>query len=166
MLPDQHQLLLPLLLEGEVFAGEGYVVGAGLEGDSQDGIAVSLIGEFGVAKETGGKTYLRLDDTNPGKESEEYVRAIERDVHWLGFDWGDRLTHASDYFDQLYDAAETLIRRGDAYVDSQTAEEIREHRGTLTEAGRNSPYRDRPVEENTTFSLLVDRSGSNRLSLR
>jgi glutaminyl-tRNA synthetase len=112
------------------------------------GHAKSICLNFGVAQENGGKTYLRFDDTNPCKESEEYARAIERDVHWLGFDWGDRLTHASDYFDDLYAAAEKLIELGKAYVDSLSAEEIREHRGTLTEAGKNSPYRDRSVAEN------------------
>jgi glutaminyl-tRNA synthetase len=101
-----------------------------------------------VAEETGGRTYLRFDDTNPGKEREEYVEAIERDVRWLGFDWDERLTHASDYFDALYAYAEKLIENSMAYVDSLSADEIREHRGTLTEAGRNSPYRDRPVAEN------------------
>jgi len=112
------------------------------------GHVMSICLNFGVAAETSGRTYLRFDDTNPGKEREEYVRAIERDVHWLGFDWGERLTHASDYFDDLYAAAEKLIEMGKAYVDSLTADEIREYRGTLTEAGRNSPHRDRPVEEN------------------
>jgi glutaminyl-tRNA synthetase len=109
---------------------------------------MSICLNFGVAAETGGKTFLRFDDTNPGKEREEYVRAIERDVHWLGFDWENRLTHASDYFDGLYAAAERLIEMGKAYVDSLSADEIRAYRGTLTEAGRNSPYRDRSVEEN------------------
>jgi len=108
----------------------------------------SICLNFGVGEENNGRTFLRFDDTNPGKEKEEYVRAIEHDVHWLGFDWADRLTHASDYFDQLYDAAEKLIELGVAYVDSLSADEIREHRGTLTTAGRNSPYRDRSVDEN------------------
>ena len=112
------------------------------------GHVMAICLDFGVAEETGGRTYLRLDDTNPGKESPEYVQAIKDDVHWLGFDWGDRLTHASDYFDRLYEAAIRLIEMGVAYVDSLSAEEIREHRGTLTEPGRNSPYRDRSVEEN------------------
>ncbi|HEY5655661.1 MAG TPA: glutamine--tRNA ligase/YqeY domain fusion protein [Woeseiaceae bacterium] len=112
------------------------------------GHAKSICLNFGVAQENGGKTYLRFDDTNPCKESEEYARAIERDVHWLGFDWGDRLTHASDYFDELYAAAEKLIELGKAYVDSLSAEEIRQHRGTLTEPGKDSPFRDRSVEEN------------------
>ena len=112
------------------------------------GHAKSICLNFGVADEFQGKTFLRFDDTNPGKESEEYVRAIKKDVHWLGFDWGDRLTHASDYFDQLYESAERLIEKGQAYVDSLSAEEIRAYRGTLTEAGKDSPHRDRTVEEN------------------
>lgn len=112
------------------------------------GHVMSICLNFGVAAETGGRTFLRYDDTNPHKEDEEFVDAIERDVHWLGFDWQDRLTHASDYFGQLYDAAEKLIEVGLAYVDSLSADEIRAHRGTLTEPGMNSPYRDRSVEEN------------------
>jgi glutaminyl-tRNA synthetase len=112
------------------------------------GHVMAICLDFGVAAETGGRTFLRLDDTNPGKESPEYVEAIKNDVHWLGFDWGDRLTHASDYFDRLYESAIELIQKGVAYVDSLSAEEIREYRGTLTEPGRNSPYRDRSVEEN------------------
>jgi len=112
------------------------------------GHVMSICLNFGVGQETGGKTFLRFDDTNPGKEREEYVRAIERDVHWLGFDWEDRLTHASDYFDRIYESAEKLIEMGVAYVDDLSADEIRAHRGTLTEPGKNSPYRDRSVEEN------------------
>jgi len=112
------------------------------------GHVMSICLNFGVGEENDGRTFLRLDDTNPGKEREEYVRAIERDVHWLGFDWGDRLTHASDYFDRIYEAAERLIELGVAYVDNLSADEIREYRGTLTEPGRNSPWRDRSVEEN------------------
>ena len=112
------------------------------------GHVMSICLNFGVAAETGGRTYLRLDDTNPGKESPEYVEAIKENVRWLGFDWGDRLTHASDYFDRLYESAVALIEKGAAYVDSLSADEIREHRGTLTEPGTNSPYRDRSVEEN------------------
>jgi glutaminyl-tRNA synthetase len=112
------------------------------------GHVMAICLDFGVAAETGGRTYLRLDDTNPGKESPEYVEAIKKDVHWLGFDWGDRLTHASDYFDRLYESAIELIRMGVAYVDSLSADEIRKYRGTLTEPGRDSPYRDRSVEEN------------------
>jgi len=111
------------------------------------GHVMSICLNFGVAAETGGRTYLRLDDTNPGKESEEYVEAIERDVRWLGFDWNDRLTHASDYFDSIYAAAVKLVEKGSAYVDSLSAEEIREYRGTLTAPGKNSPHRDRSAEE-------------------
>ena len=112
------------------------------------GHIMSICLNFGVAEETGGKTFLRFDDTNPGKEREEFVQAIERDVHWLGFGWGDRLSHASDYFDQLYAFAESLIELGVAYVDSLSADEIRELRGTLTEPGKDSPHRDRSVKEN------------------
>ncbi|HZW60438.1 MAG TPA: glutamine--tRNA ligase/YqeY domain fusion protein, partial [Woeseiaceae bacterium] len=112
------------------------------------GHAKSICLNFGVAAEHGGRTFLRFDDTNPGREREEYVRAIMQDVRWLGFDWGDRLSHASDYFEQLYEAAEQLIRQGDAYVDSLSAEDIRAYRGTLTEAGRDSPHRARSAGEN------------------
>src|SRR5690606_35924325 len=112
------------------------------------GHAKSICLNFGVAQEHGGDTYLRFDDTNPGKEKEEYVTSIKEDVRWLGYQWDDRLTHASDYFDRLYEAAERLIQMGKAYVDSLSAEEIREHRGTLTSPGRNSPFRDRSIDEN------------------
>ena len=112
------------------------------------GHAKSICLNFGVAAENAGKTFLRFDDTNPTKESEEYAQAIKDDVRWLGFDWEDRLTHASDYFDQLYAVAEALVRSGNAYVDSLSAEEIREHRGTLKESGKESPYRNRSVSEN------------------
>ncbi|MDH3612739.1 MAG: glutamine--tRNA ligase/YqeY domain fusion protein [Gammaproteobacteria bacterium] len=112
------------------------------------GHVMSICLNFGVGEENDGRTFLRFDDTNPGKEKAEYVRAIERDVHWLGFDWEDRLTHASDYFDQLYDSAERLVETGAAYVDSLSAAEIREYRGTLTAPGKNSPHRDRGVDEN------------------
>ncbi|HEY2092366.1 MAG TPA: glutamine--tRNA ligase/YqeY domain fusion protein [Thermoanaerobaculia bacterium] len=112
------------------------------------GHAKSICLNFGVAAEYGGRCNLRYDDTNPTKEEVEYVEAIECDVHWLGFDWGSHLYHASDYFQQLYDWAEDLVRDGKAYVDSSTADEIRAMRGTLTEAGTNSPHRDRTVAEN------------------
>ena len=101
-----------------------------------------------IAKEYGGKFNLRFDDTNPTKEEQRYIDAIIEDVRWLGADWEDRLFYASDYFQQLYEWAVQLIKDGKAYVDSLSAEEIREYRGTLTEPGRNSPYRDRSVEEN------------------
>jgi glutaminyl-tRNA synthetase len=103
---------------------------------------------FGVAQEYGGRCHLRFDDTNPIKEEQEYIDAIKRDVRWLGFDWGPHLYYASDYFEQLYDWAEHLIRAGKAYVDDLSAEEMRAMRGSLTEPGRNSPYRDRSVAEN------------------
>ena len=112
------------------------------------GHVMSICLNFGVTAETSGRTFLRFDDTNPQKEEEEYVRAIKDDVRWLGFDWADRLTHASDYFQPLYDAAERLIELDLAYVDSLSADEIREYRGTLTEPGKDSPHRARTVEEN------------------
>ncbi len=112
------------------------------------GHAKSICLNFGTALEFGGRCHLRFDDTNPTKEEQEYIDAIKRDVRWLGFDWGEHLYHASDYFQQLYDWAEYLIRAGKAYVDDTPAEEMRALRGTLTEPGRNSRFRDRPVEEN------------------
>jgi glutaminyl-tRNA synthetase len=112
------------------------------------GHAKSICLNFGLALENGGKCHLRFDDTNPETEDRKYVEAIQRDVRWLGFDWGENLFHASDYFEQLYDFAVELIRLGKAYVDSLSEDEIREYRGTVTEPGRNSPYRDRSVEEN------------------
>jgi glutaminyl-tRNA synthetase len=112
------------------------------------GHAKSICLNFGVAAEFDGLCNLRFDDTNPAKEDVEYVDSIKEDVHWLGFDWGDRCYFASDYFEQLYQYAEQLITKGLAYVDSQSAEEIREKRGTLTEPGENSPDRDRDPEEN------------------
>ncbi len=112
------------------------------------GHAKSICLNFGIAKETGGTCHLRFDDTNPGKESVEYVESIKRDVHWLGFDWGDHLYYASNYFDQLHDFAVELIKMGKAYVCDLTSDQIREYRGTLTEPGRESPYRNRSVEEN------------------
>ncbi len=112
------------------------------------GHAKSVCLNFTVAADFDGHCFLRFDDTNPDKEDSRFVDAIKEDVHWLGFDWGDRLTHASDYFESLFESAVTLIEAGKAYVDSLTAEEIRTHRGTLTEPGKNSPYRNRSVEEN------------------
>ena len=112
------------------------------------GHAKSICLNFGVAEEFGGRCNLRFDDTNPTKEEQEYIDAIERDVRWLGFDWGKHLYHASDYFEQLYGWAEHLVRAGKAYVDDQSQDEMRSHRGTLTEPGRNSPFRERTVEEN------------------
>jgi len=115
------------------------------------GHVMSVCLNFGVAAETEGRTFLRFDDTNPGKEDPEFVEAIENDVRWLGFDWDDRLTHASDYFERLYEAAERLVEMGLAYVDSLSADEIRSHRGTLTEPGKDSPHRARTVDENLTL---------------
>ncbi|MFU8857269.1 MAG: glutamine--tRNA ligase/YqeY domain fusion protein [Deferrisomatales bacterium] len=112
------------------------------------GHAKSICLNFGLAEELGGRCNLRMDDTNPVKEEQEYIDAIVEDVRWLGFSWGDRLFYASDYFGQLYDWAVQLIRAGKAYVDDLSAEEIRQYRGTLTEPGRESPYRDRTAEEN------------------
>ncbi len=112
------------------------------------GHAKSICLNFGVAEEFGGRCHLRFDDTNPTKEEQEYIDAIEADVRWLGFDWGQHLYHASDYFERLFEWAEHLIRAGKAYVDDQSQDEMRASRGTLTEPGRNSPFRDRGVEEN------------------
>ena len=111
------------------------------------GHAKSICLNFGIASENGGLCNLRFDDTNPSKEDVEYVDSIQEDVKWLGFDWGDRMFYASDYFPQLYEYAEQLIRMGKAYVCDLSAQEMREYRGTLTEPGRNSPYRDRSIEE-------------------
>jgi glutaminyl-tRNA synthetase len=111
------------------------------------GHAKSICLNFGIAREFGGRCHLRFDDTNPMKEEQEYIDAIEADVRWLGFDWGEHLYFASDYFEQLYEWAVHLIRTGKAYVDDLSAEQIREYRGTLTEPGRDSPWRDRPIEE-------------------
>ena len=118
------------------------------------GHAKAICLDFGIAKEFGGHCNLRFDDTNPVKEDVEYIDAIQHDVRWLGFDWGEHLHFASDYFEQLYDWAVELTRAGFAYVDDLSADEIREHRGTLTEPGQDSPWRDRPVEESLD---LLDR---------
>jgi glutaminyl-tRNA synthetase len=112
------------------------------------GHAKSIALNFGIAQEFSGRCHLRFDDTNPTKEEQEYIDSIQADVRWLGYDWGTNLFYASDYFERLYEWAEILIRNGDAYVDDQSQEEIRLTRGTLTEPGKNSPYRNRPVEEN------------------
>ncbi len=112
------------------------------------GHAKSIALNFGVAEEFGGVCHLRFDDTNPETEEDIYVRAIQQDIRWLGFDWGEHLYFASDYYEQLYQFAETLINRGLAYVDSLSEEEIREYRGAVTEPGKESPYRNRSVEEN------------------
>ena len=116
------------------------------------GHAKSICLNFGIAEEyEGARCHLRFDDTNPLKEEMEYIESIKEDVQWLGFDWGDHLYFASDYFEKLYEFAEQLVRKGLAYVDSLSVEQIREFRGTLTEPGKESPYRDRPMEENLTM---------------
>jgi glutaminyl-tRNA synthetase len=115
------------------------------------GHAKSICLNFGVAEEFNGKCNLRFDDTNPSKEDIEYVNSIKDDIHWLGFDWEQREYYASDYFENLYNFAEKLILKGKAYVDDLTAEEIREYRGTLKNPGKNSPFRDRSVEENLSL---------------
>src|SRR6516165_8972130 len=112
------------------------------------GHAKSICLNFGLAKDFGGKCNLRFDDTNPEKEEQEYVDSIMDNVRWLGFDWEGRLFYASDYFDQLYEWAVQLIKTGKAYVCDLSAEEVRRYRGTLTEPGIESPYRNRTVEEN------------------
>ncbi len=120
------------------------------------GHAKAICIDFGLADEFGGKTNLRFDDTNPEKEEQEYVDMIQRDVRWLGFEW-ERLCYASDYFDQLYEWAIKLIKDGKAYVDDLSADEIREYRGTLTEPGREGPYRNRPVEENLDLFTRMEK---------
>ncbi|HXR01335.1 MAG TPA: glutamine--tRNA ligase, partial [Pseudomonas sp.] len=112
------------------------------------GHAKSICVNFGLAQEFGGVTHLRFDDTNPAKEDQEYIDAIESDVKWLGFEWSGEVRYASQYFDQLHDWAVELIKAGKAYVDDLTPEQAREYRGTLTEPGKNSPFRERSVEEN------------------
>ena len=112
------------------------------------GHAMAFNLDFSMARDFGGKCNLRFDDTNPVKEDVEYVESIQEDIRWLGYDWEDRLYYASDYFEQLYDFAVKLIKKGKAYVDDLSADEIREYRGTLTEPGKNSPFRQRSVDEN------------------
>ena len=121
------------------------------------GHAKAICLDFGIAEEFGGTCYLRFDDTNPEKEEIRYVEAIKEDVRWLGFDWEERLAHASDYFEQLHDYAVHLINTGKAYVDSLNAEEIRAWRGTFTEPGRESPYRDRSIDENLELFAAMRR---------
>src|SRR5262245_15986258 len=117
------------------------------------GHAKSICLNFGLATEFGGHCHLRFDDTNPTKESVEYVESIKADVRWLGFDWGEHLYYASDYFEQLYQWARQLVGAGKAYVDELSFEEMREYRGTLTEPGRESPWRNRPAAE--SLALLA-----------
>ena len=112
------------------------------------GHAKSICLNFGLARDYQGTCNLRFDDTNPVKEDMEYINSIKNDVHWLGFEWNGEVRHSSDYFDRLYGYAVELINKGLAYVDELSPDEIREYRGTLKEPGKNSPYRDRSVEEN------------------
>ena len=112
------------------------------------GHAKSILLNYGLAREYGGTFHMRFDDTNPTKEKTEFVDSIKEDIRWLGADWGEHLYFASDYFDQMYECAVGLIRKGKAFVCDLTAEEMREYRGTLTEPGKESPYRGRSVEEN------------------
>ena len=119
------------------------------------GHAKSICLNFGLAYAYDGVCNLRFDDTNPEKESDEYVRAIKEDVQWLGFEWLGEPRFASNYFDQLFDYAVGLIQDGKAYVDDLNAEEMREYRGTLTEPGKNSPYRDRSIEENLDLFMRM-----------
>ena len=118
------------------------------------GHAKAICIDFGLADEFGGKTNLRFDDTNPEKEDTEYVDSIQEDVRWLGFNW-DGLYYASDYFDQIYEWAIQLIKAGKAYVDDLNADEVREYRGTLTQPGKESPYRNRSVEENLDLFIRM-----------
>lgn len=121
------------------------------------GHAKAIIMDFGAAEKFGGTCNLRFDDTNPQKEDTEYVESIKKDIHWLGFDWGNRLYYASDYFPQLWDLAVRMIKEGKAYVDEQTSEEIAKQKGTPTIPGQNSPYRDRPIEENLRLFEAMNR---------
>ena len=121
------------------------------------GHAKAICIDFGMAKEFGGECHLRFDDTNPSKEEDEYIESIQRDVRWLGFDWGKHLCYASDYFGQMHEYAIRLIRAGKAYVDDLTADQIREYRGTLTEPGRESPHRNRGVDENLELFAAMAR---------
>ena len=127
------------------------------------GHAKSICINFGLAKKYGGKCNLRFDDTNPVKEDVEYVDSIKRDIRWLGFDWALE-RYASDYFDQLYDWAVVLIKKGLAYVDDQTQEEIRLTRGTVSEPGKESPWRNRSVEENRSEERRVGKECRSRWS--
>ncbi|MDE5876128.1 MAG: glutamine--tRNA ligase/YqeY domain fusion protein [Muribaculaceae bacterium] len=121
------------------------------------GHAKAFLMDFGVAEKFGGTCNLRFDDTNPQKEDMEYVNSIMRDIHWLGYDWGDRLYYASDYFPQLFDLAVRLIKEGKAYVDEQSSEQIAAQKGTPTQPGQNSPYRDRPIEENLDLFMRMNK---------
>ena len=126
------------------------------------GHAKSICLNFGIAQEFGGRCHLRFDDTNPVKEEQEYIDAIEADVRWLGFDWGEHLYHASDYFEQLYAWAVHLVERGLAYVDDQSPEQVSATRGTLTEPGQQSPWRGRSPGTSRASSAWRSRSSARR----
>src|SRR5689334_15153954 len=140
------------IVQAELDTGKHKVVVTGFPpeptGYLHIGHAKSIALNFGIAQEFSGHCNLRFDDTNPTREEQEYIDSIQADVRWLGFDWGKNLFYASDYFERLYEWAEGLIKQGFAYVDDQSQEEIRLSRGTLTGPGKNSPFRDRPAEEN------------------
>ena len=123
------------------------------------GHAKAICMDFGIAEKFGGTCNLRFDDTNPVKEDVEYVDSIMEDIHWLGFDWGDRLYYASDYFPKLWDLAIRLIKEGKAYVDEQSSEEIARQKGTPTQPGIESPYRNRSVEENLDLFERMNKGG-------
>ena len=140
------------IIRGDVAAGRAQTVITRFppepNGYLHIGHAKSICLNFGMADEFGGRCNLRMDDTNPTKEDVEYIDAIQDDIRWLGFDWGDKALFASDYFDELYTWAEHLIKNGLAYVDDLSADDMRDHRGTLKEPGRDSPFRTRTVEDN------------------
>ncbi len=149
--PGEHRDFIREIIDGDLASGKhpGTVTRFPPEpnGYLHIGHAKSICLNFGIAQEYGGRCHLRFDDTNPAKEEVEYVDSIQEDIHWLGFDWGEHLYFASDYFDQLYEWALYLIKEGKAYVDDQSADDIRANRGDLQSPGRNSPFRDRSVEE-------------------
>jgi glutaminyl-tRNA synthetase len=149
--PASHNFIRQIVLDERAAGKHGGRVGTRFPPEPNGylhlGHAKSICLNFGIAREFGGTCNLRFDDTNPAKEDMEYVESIKADVRWLGFDWSE-LRHASDYFEVFYRCAEKLIRDGKAFVCDLSADEVREYRGTLTEPGRNSPFRDRPVEEN------------------
>ena len=127
------------------------------------GHAKSILLNYGLAKEYGGQFNLRFDDTNPTKEKTEFVSSITEDVKWLGADFEDRLFFASDYFDKMYECAVKLIKKGKAFVCDLSADEIRQYRGTLTEPGKNSPYRDRSIEENLALFEAMKKCGMDEI---
>lgn len=150
--PETHTHFIHEIINGDLASGKHTTVITRFppepNGYLHIGHAKSICLNFGTAVKYGGRCHLRFDDTNPAKEEVEYVESIQEDIRWLGFDWGDHLYFASDYFQPLYDYAVSLIKQGKAYIDDLTPEQIREYRGTLKEPGKNSPFRERPIEEN------------------